>query len=158
MFPQAPVVDFCCPRTVCTCGAPLKVHKTQTKRVISLAGTFICRQRLRRCDACGRIFDDPALRRWVAHRCNTAWDVVVFVGRRLFEDCRRIGQLRAELFARDVCLSESQIAKLGRKFIRYLALAHRQATPRIQQAMHRGGGYILPVSYTHLTLPTTILV
>jgi hypothetical protein len=149
LFPQAPVVDFCCPRTVCTCGARLKVYKTQTKRVLSLAGTFICRQSLRRCDACGQIFDDPALRRWVAHRCNTAWDVVVFVGRRLFEGCRRIGQLRAELLARDVCLSQSQIAKLGRKFIRYLALAHRQAIPRIQQAMHRGGGYILHLDALH---------
>ena len=36
-----------------------------------------------------------------------------------------------------------------RKFITYLALAHHQATPRIEQAMRRSGGYILHLDATH---------
>ena len=148
LFPQPPVIDFRCPQKVC-CERPLKVLKTQVKRVVSLAGVFIARRILQRCEHCGRVFEDPALRRWVAHRCNTAWDVLVFVGRRLFEDCRNIGQVRAELLARDVPLSDSQIAKLGRKFILFLALAHRRATPRIKQSMARCGGYILHLDAVH---------
>ncbi|MCF8053389.1 MAG: transposase, partial [Desulfobacterales bacterium] len=85
----------------------------------------------------------------MAHGCRTAWDVLVFVGRRLFLDCHGSAQIRAELLARDVPLSESQIAKLGQKFILYLALAHRRATPRIKQAMALSGGYILHLDALH---------
>jgi hypothetical protein len=127
----------------------MKVQKTQTKRVVSLAGTYIVRRIVQRCAVCGRVAEDPALRQWVAHGCNTAWDVLVFVGQRLFKDCRSIGQVQAELKGRDVVLSESQIAKLGRKFILYLALAHRRATPRIKLAMARRGGYILHLDAVH---------
>jgi hypothetical protein len=100
------------------------VQKTQTKRVISLAGDFQARRIVLECDRCGRVEQDPALRQWVAQRCNTAWDVMVFVGRRLFQDCHSVGRVRAELLARDVPLSDSQIGKLACKFILYLALAH----------------------------------
>jgi hypothetical protein len=80
LFPQPPVIDFRCPQKAC-CERPLKVPKTQVKRVVSLAGVFIARRILQRCEHCGRVFEDPALRRWVGHRCNTAWDVLVFAER-----------------------------------------------------------------------------
>ena len=143
------MVDFRAPHRDCACGDRLKTQKTQTKRVVSLSGTYIARRIVLRCAGCGRISQDPALRQWVAHGCNTAWDVLVFVGRRLFEDCRSIGQVCAELSARDVVLSDSQITKLGRKFILYLALAHRRATPRIKLAMAQRGGYILHLDALH---------
>jgi hypothetical protein len=74
---------------------------------------------------------------------------MVFVGRRLFQDCHSVGWVRAELLARDVPLSDSQIGKLSRKFILYLALAHRRATPRIREAMAVNGGYILHIDGLH---------
>jgi hypothetical protein len=48
-----------------------------------------------------------------------------------------------------VTLSPSEIEYLGRKFITYLALGHRQATPHIEQAMRQNGGYILHLDATH---------
>ena len=143
------MVDFRAPHRDCACGGRFAVQKSQTKRVVSLSGTYIARRIVQRCARCGRVKEDPALRQWVAHGCNTAWDVLVLVGRRLFEDCRSIGQVRAELATRDVALCESQIAKLGRKFILYLALAHRRATPRIKLAMAQSGGYILHLDAVH---------
>lgn len=149
MFSEPPVIDFRSPQTVCGCGAALKSIKSQTKQVVSLAGVYVARCFVSRCTGCGRVFQDPALSRWVAHGCRTAWDVLVFVGRRLFLDCHTSAQIRAELLARDVPVSESQIAKLGQKFILYLALAHRRATPRIKQAMAVSGGYILHLDALH---------
>jgi len=149
LFADAPVVDFSCDRQTCTCGGPLKVQKTQTKKVVSLQGTFICRQHVLYCQACRRTFDAPDLRRLVAHRCNTAWDVLVFIGRQLFENCCTIGQVHSQLLSCDVRLSHSQIAKLGRKFILYLAMAHRRATPKIKHAMALCGGYILHLDAVH---------
>lgn len=149
LFPQPPVIDFRATQTVCPCGGALKVQKSQTKRVLSLAGVFVARRFVSQCNTCGRVFQDPALHRWVPHGCNTAWDVMVFVGRRLFEDCRSVTNVRDELLSRDIPLSDSQISKLGSKFILYLALAHRQATPRIKQAMALSGGYILHLDAVH---------
>lgn len=149
LFPKPPLVDFRYADPQCTCGGDLKVQKTQTKRVVSLSGTFIARRIRQHCGRCGRVMEDPALRQWVPHRCNTAWDVLVFVGRRLFEDCHSVRQVRSELAARDVMLSDSQIAKLGRKFIFYLAMAHRRATPQIRGKMARSGGYILHLDAVH---------
>ena len=117
---------------MCGCGGRLKSLKSQTKQVVSLAGTYIARRFVSQCTCCGRVFQDPALSRWVAHGCRTAWDVLVFVGRRLFLDCHGIAQIRAELLARDVPVSKSQIAKLGQKSILYLALAQRRATPLVK--------------------------
>ena len=53
-----------------------------------------------------------------------------------------------ELRARQVQLSPSEVGYLGRKFVAYLALAHRQSAPGLQQAMRAQGGYILDLDGT----------
>jgi len=50
---------------------------------------------------------------------------------------------------RNVFLSPSEINYLGRKFILYLARAHRQAIPRIRETVALSGGYILHLDATH---------
>ena len=46
---------------------------------------------------------------------------LVFVGRALFQQHRTTQEIRAELAARDIRLSASEIEHLGRKFVKYLA-------------------------------------
>ena len=50
---------------------------------------------------------------------------------------------------RNVFLSVSEINYLGRKFILYLARAHRQAIPQIRETMSMAGGYMLHLDATH---------
>jgi hypothetical protein len=114
-----------------------------------MTGPFIAHETLLNCPHCNRVFTSQALRRLVAKRCNVAWDVVVFVGQSLFQDHRTTDQVRRDLQIRHVALSPSEIEYLGRKFITYLALGHRQATPHIEQAMQKNGGYILHLDATH---------
>ncbi|MCP4347660.1 MAG: transposase [Desulfobacterales bacterium] len=101
------------------------------------------------CQNCNSVFTSQALRRLLAKHCNVAWDVVVFVGQSLFQHHRTTEQVRRDLQTRHVTLSSSEIEYLGRKFITYLALGHRQATPHIEQAMLQNGGYILHLDATH---------
>lgn len=110
---------------------------------------FIAHETVLECPQCQRIFSSDDLRRIVPSRCNVAWDVLVFVGRSLFEHHRSVGQVRKALLARNVDLCASEVDYLGRKFITYLALAHRQATPRITRALKMAGGYILHLDATH---------
>ena len=74
---------------------------------------------------------------------------MVFVGRALFQRYRNIEEVRIELLARNVRISSSEIGYIGRKFITFLAIAHRLATPRIRHAMNLAGGYVLHLDATH---------
>jgi|SaaInl8_200m_RNA_FD_contig_91_103876_length_2351_multi_3_in_0_out_0_2 hypothetical protein len=53
-----------------------------------------------------------------------------------------------DLAAKNVFISEREISYLGRKFIIYLALAHRQSQPILQKFLSGRGGYILHVDGT----------
>lgn len=114
-----------------------------------MTGPFKAHETLKSCRTCQQVYRSKDLRNIVARFCNVAWDVLVFVGKSLFQRCLTTNQVCHELKLRNIDLSPSEIEYLGRKFILYLALAHRQASPRIEQAMNRSGGYILHLDATH---------
>lgn len=149
LFPQPPVIRFVPQRDTCHCGECLVVQKTRRKKVFSMIGPFIAHETVAQCSACSRAFHSDTLLRLVGSRCNVAFDVLVFVGQALFRRHRTSREVRAELIARNVRLSTSEIEYLGRKYITYLAVGHQQATPRIRQAMKIAGGYVLHIDATH---------
>lgn len=149
LFRQPPVIRFAPEIDVCPCGGRLMVKKTRQKSVFSLTGPFIAHETVAECPLCSKSFVSEALSQLVQNRCNVAYDVLVFVGQALFQRFRTIEEVRIELAARNVRISVSEISYLGRKFITYLSRAHRQATPRILQAMTLSGGYVLHLDATH---------
>jgi hypothetical protein len=136
-------------KDVCLCGKRLMVQKTRRKKVFRMTGPFIAHETVLECSACDTVFAPDALLQLVPSRSNVAYDVVAFIGRALFQRHRTTEETRNELVARNVALSASEVDYLGRKFILYLARAHRQATPRIRKAMSLAGGYILHLDATH---------
>jgi hypothetical protein len=136
-------------RKVCVCGAELGVQKTRRKTVISMTGPFIAHETILECRPCSKTFKTGALLRIVPPHCNVAYDVMVFIGRALFLKHRSTEEVRAELADRNIRLCASEVDYLGRKFITFLAIAHRQATPRIRMQMALNGGYVLHLDATH---------
>lgn len=114
-----------------------------------MTGPFVAHETILQCRTCSRTFASDALTRLVANRCNVGYDVLVFVGRALFQRHRATQEVLAELASHGVVISASEVEYLGRKFITYLALGHRLAAPRIRQAMTLSGGYILHLDATH---------
>ena len=149
LFPQPPVIRFIPEQDTCPCGGRLGVMKTRQKTVLSLTGPFIAHETVYECPSCSRIFVSDALLQLVQSRCNVAYDVLVFVGQALFQRHRTIDEVRIELSIQNVRISASEIGYLGRKFIIFLAIGHRQVTPRIRQAMNLAGGYVLHLDATH---------
>ena len=143
------MIRFAPQRKACLCGVPLVVQKTRRKTVLSLTGPFIAHETLLQCPACSRVFDSDTLLRLVPPRCNVAYDVMVFIGQALFLRHRSTEEVRCELVARNVRLCASEVEYLGRKFISFLAMAHRQASPRIRWRMTWAGGYVLHLDATH---------
>ena len=148
LFPTPPVVRFGPEQEHCPCGGLPVVQKTRRKTLLSTTGPFIAHETLTQCPDCHRTFGSEALRHLVPRCCNVGYDLLVFVGVALFRRHRSIAEVRAELVVRNIGLSSSEIDYLGRKFITQLALAHRQAAPRIREAMITAGGYILHLDAT----------
>lgn len=152
LFAQPLVLPFCSDQTVCPdCQSPLQVYKTQdrTVRLLDL-GSVTAHETLLGCGRCENptVYSSCELSQLVAPGCTVGYDVLVWVGQALFLRHRRAEDIVAELAARQVHLSLSEVGYLGKKFVVYLALAHRQAAPQLQAAMRAQGGYILHLDGT----------
>jgi len=88
------------------------------------------------------------LRKLTPERGTFGFDVIVEVGLELFVHCHNNQEVMKTLAAKNVFVSEREISYLGRKFIIYLALAHRNAQYQIRKLMAKKGGYILHVDGT----------
>lgn len=134
------------------CGERLKVKKTSIDRLAHTLhiGGFLVRETSLGCGSCDdrRIYRSEELGRIFPEKCNFGYDVIVYVGRRLFLDNRTVGEVKTELAAKNVAISESEVDFLGKKFVAYLTAAHRRTASRLREAMARNGGYMLHVDAT----------
>jgi hypothetical protein len=112
-------------------------------------GQWIARETIWWDPATHQVYPSADLRRLVAPGCNYGYDVVVYVGQRLFVEAQPVRQIITQLAQRHVHLSASTVTELGRRFIVLLALAHRRCAGRLQQAMALQGGYILHLDATY---------
>ena len=146
LFPVKPIIDF-----VPGCDAAsgeLRVLKRTKKTVVTLAiGPFRARHTVLQ-DSQGTVYKSRQLRALTPHRCTFGYDVLVYVGRALFVGGQNERQIQAALASKNVTISEREIAYLGKKFIVYLALAHRQSHQRLKRVMSLRGGYILHLDGT----------
>ena len=152
LFTQRPTLTFRPAPTQCPdCQAPLQVYKTQSKTVQTLhLGGFTAVQILFHCGRCSSptVFSPEELSRLVPSGCIFGYDVMVWVGKALFLRHRRAQEIIEELRCRRVRISSSQVEYLARKFVVYLALAHRQSAPDLKKVMQTQGGYILHLDGT----------
>jgi hypothetical protein len=149
LFAQRPRLHFSPATTVCPCGGDTRVLKTQKKTLATLAiGQFEAMETQRRCSGCGDIYRSEELRSLTPHRGQFGFDVIETIGRALFVQCRNALTVQADLAARNIAISTSEISFLGKRFIVYLALAHRECHAELKQHMASKGGYILHMDGT----------
>ncbi len=152
LFPSPVVIHFKKERSPCSlCHEELKVLKTcPSKRVSTLAiGNFIGHETVYYCPRCGSVFHSKELQLLVPVNCNFGYDIIVFIGESLFLRSRNYQEIRLELQQRNICISESEIAFLAKKFVLYLGLLHRSVQCETEKYMHtNNGGYILHLDGT----------
>jgi len=100
------------------------------------------------CRDCDESYGSNELRRLKAPKGRFGYEVLVYVGEATFLRCRDAVEVREELRARQVLISESQIFYLVKKFIVYLSLVHRESQGKIKELLDRNGGYILHLDAT----------
>ena len=111
-------------------------------------GEICAKETLLICPKCERLYGSPELRELVSAGGNFGYDVMVHIGKALFLRHRAGKEIVDELATRNIRISPSEVDYLGKKFIVYLAIAHRQASVRIKEAMRVKGGYMLHIDGT----------
>ena len=106
-------------------------------------GAFRAKETVLQSQEDGSICTCQDLKALVPHRSTFGYDVIVYVGYALFVHCRSEGEIAKELAAKNISISDREISFLGKKFVTYLAVAHRESSQQIREAMKLRGGYIL---------------
>jgi len=150
LFPAKPTLYFKSDIPACSCDGLSKVIKTYTRSIATLGiGEFDARITQTCCSICQQSYESNELRGIVPHQCRFGFDVIVYVGKALFIHHRGDLDIQKSLFKeKNISISEREIAYLGKKFIIYLALCHKEAGNKIKQHMQSKGGYILHVDGT----------
>ena len=150
LFTKKPTIFFRAKNEICLeCDAPLQVQKTRVKPVATLhIGEFKAHETVLKCPLCKRVYLSEELRFLVPKYCKFGYDVLAYVGKAAFLRFRTINEITAELKAKNVSISGSEVSYLAKKFIIYLALAHKQIAPNIKKAIEDKGGYILHLDGT----------
>ena len=150
-----PRVDFIPEATTCpTCGRPLKVYRTESRRVSTLAhGRFEARERQLRCDrgvperrqGCPTMRSDE-LSLLVPPRQEFGYDLIDFVGRARYLEGKQREEIQAELKERGVQLSTGTISALCDRFLAHLERLHVLRSPALRAALSHG--YALHIDAT----------
>ena len=147
LFPEIPTIHFS-PQGD-SCARNLTVLKTREKKVVTLdVGPFRAKETVLQSLADGTLYTCQDLKALAPQRCTFGYDVIVYVGYALFVHCRSAQEIIKELAARNISISDREISFLGKKFVTYLAVAHRESRQQIRKAMERRGGYILHLDGT----------
>ena len=131
------------------CGSGLRVRKSRTVTVTSLdIGIFRAHEIIRFCPTCGTNYGSEELRSVKPSRSRFGYDVLVYVGRAMFGECRNEEDIQHHLKLKRIGISRREISYLAQKFVIYLSIAHRQSQREVKKLLGRNGGYILHLDAT----------
>ncbi len=110
--------------------------KTREKKVVTLdIGAFRAKEIILQCPENKALYRSHELSALTPYRCTFGYDVIVYVGYALFVHCRSEKEIIKELAERNISISDREISFLGKKFVLYLAMAHRESRQRIRRAI-----------------------
>jgi hypothetical protein len=149
LFPSPPILKFIHDNTVCFCGNKFLVLKTRKKIVSTLEiGTFQAYEIILYCEQCQCTYPCDTLLKLVPTSCKFGFDILVYVGKSMFLQCRFEAEIKAELLSKNIDIGTNEIGYLGKRFLIYLTLAQSALKPQIKEFLQASGGYILHIDGT----------
>jgi len=103
---------------------------------------------LKICDECRIIYRANEARRLIPNFCRFGFNVLVYVGEAIFVRNQAEKEIQRRLRDKGVTISIREVGYLGKKFIAYLALAHKEVQGGIRDLLSSKGGYILHLDGT----------
>jgi hypothetical protein len=106
-------------------------------------GKIHVHETVKQCRVCKKIYASVDQNQLVPQHCNFGFDVMVYVGKALFQSHKTENEVAEGLRSQNVPISEREVSYLAKKFICYLALAHQEKTPEIRELIEDNGGSCL---------------
>ena len=133
----------------CFCGRQLQLYKTGRRSIATLS-TGECNAHITQlhCKDCKKVYLPDELNLIVPKKSHYSFDVIVYVGMSLFVHHRNDEAILQSLQEKNISISLREISCLGKKFIVYLALAHRSCQDKLKNHIKKKGGYILHLDGT----------
>ena len=143
LFPVSPTIRAE-PEQLDCCGERLLVQKTEERSIITLSiGKIHVYKTVKQCKLCKKIYTPEQPGQLAPQYCNFGFDVLVYVGKAVFQGHLTETEIAMELRDQNVLIAEREISYLAKKFICYLALAHREKIPEMRALMDNNGGSCL---------------
>jgi len=109
------------------------VQKTQERDVVVLDfGKLTFNETVKYCPVCEDVFGSEKLKALVPDYCKFGFDVIEFIGKKLFVEHHTENEALIALKERNVQISPRGISCLGEKFIAYLARAHKDKEAEVR--------------------------
>jgi len=143
LFPTSPTIRAESEQTDC-CGQQLLTQKTEKRSVITLSiGKVHIHETVKQCKICKKTYAPEQPSQLAPQYCNFGFDVIVYVGKAVFQSHRTENEVAEELRQQNVFISEREVSYLAKKFICYLAIAHQEKVPKIRELIENNGGSCL---------------
>ncbi|KPA14738.1 hypothetical protein MHK_005054 [Candidatus Magnetomorum sp. HK-1] len=147
LFKDTPDLKFFPQHDICPhCNSTLHVQKTLRTTPITMdIGPFQAKETILQCPQDRTIFHSELLRKLTPVKGTFGYDVIVHVGKALFINSQDNLSIMKDLASENIPISEREISYLGKKFVTYLSLAHRESREQIRNLMKTNGGYVLHI-------------
>jgi hypothetical protein len=114
------------------------------RSIVTLSiGKLHIHETVKQCKLCKKIYAPDQPGQMTPQYCNFGFDVIVYCGRAVFQGHQTEDEIAAELQEKNVHISEREVSYLAKKFVCYLALAHREKVPEIRKLIEDNGGSCL---------------
>lgn len=118
------------------------MQKTQNRELILLdVGKVLLKETVKYCADCHCVFGSEKISECVPDYCNFGFEIIEFVGTKFFVEHLTESEVVDALKERNVKICRREIAFLAKKFILYLAEAHKDKESEIKNLIHLNGGY-----------------
>lgn len=133
-----------CPK----CGMPLRVKKTQKRRLVTPTKDTKVVEVIKRCNCSNETFVSKKLRKLTPQKSPYSFDLLSQIGRLRFDEHRQVSDIRRHFSKSGISIPDTTAQRLCKRFLKYFIVVHLESTPQIKEKIEQNGGYVLQIDGT----------
>ncbi|HJH25758.1 MAG TPA: hypothetical protein C5S37_03070, partial [Methanophagales archaeon] len=133
-----------CPK----CGMPLKIKKTQKRRLVTPAQDAKVVEVIKRCNCSNETFVSKKLRKLTPQKSPYSFDLLAQIGRLRFDEHRQVSDIRRHFSKSGISIPDTTAQRLCKRFLKYFTAVHLECPPQIKEKIEQNGGYVLQIDGT----------
>jgi hypothetical protein len=125
-----------------------RIENQETLFINAIVEQISIHETILHCTVCEKKYYPHETKILAPKQSKFGFDVIEYVGKNLFVECKNNDTIQNQLKGKGISISLREISYLGRKFITYLAVLHKESESAIKNLITSQGGYILHLDGT----------